>query len=933
LSFENFLNELKEKFDIIAISETWFTKDTPHSLFNLDGYSLHYASRKNKQGGGVALYISNHLSCKSTKVYCSENLFESIFIELSYGKRSNMLVSCIYRAPGSCMNTFCEELRPLLQEVIKPKQSIFLCGDYNVNLLKHEEHPPTREFIDLMSSFSLKPTIHKPTRITRHTQTLIDNIFTNEIIRPIETGILINDISDHLPIYVMIKQDNSQFKASMVTNSILKRRKIDNESLLNLKNHLQNTDWNPILDTSLRDVNTAYKIFLDKFVEAYNIFCPVKSITLKRKAMNKPWMTDGLRRACQKKNRLYKKFLCQKNEHSELYYKNYKNTLTSALREAERSYYNSLLQRHIRDIKGTWRAINTIIGKGKTCNPFPTEFIDDGITISSSQEICDSFNRFFTEVGPKLAEKIETIDESPLNYIQNTNQHSMLLRPASEFEVENIVKSCKKKDSNDYHDISMSTLQRVFVSIKAPITHICNLSLTSGIFPEKMKIAKVIPLYKSGDRDVFNNYRPVSLLPQFSKILEKIFNNRLESFINEYNILNEAQFGFRTKCNTTHALLKLIEGITDSIDKRKSTIGIFIDLKKAFDTVNHSILTQKLYKYGIRGLANDWIKSYLQGRKQFVSMNNHKSKLMSISCGVPQGSILGPKLFILYINDMCNVTQLFNYILFADDTNLFCSNDDVKVLNRQVNEGLVKLKRWFAVNKLSLNVEKTNYINFSAAKSNTEMNLMIGDKNIQKVSYTKFLGVTIQENLSWKLHIAQICSKMMRAIGIMNRMKNLLPQHTLQMLYNTLVVPHMTYSCEVWGSTYSIHLIKIALIQKKAVRIIHRLNYLDHCEHLFDKKIMKFQDLNKLKISIFMYKIKRKILPLSIQNLFPSSNQSIITRQNNDFRLQYARTNNKLHSLSYIGIRTWNSIPITIRNSSSLFIFKKLLLQDMFGTP
>ena len=932
MSLENLVYNLKEKFDVIAISETWFTNDTPHSLFNLDGYSLYYASRKNRQGGGVALYISNCLSCKSIRVYCTENMFESIFIELSSGKSSGILVSCVYRMPGSCINSFCNELRQILQAEIKPKQKNFLCGDYNINLLKYDEHYPTREFIDLMSSFGLKPTINKPTRITRTSQTLIDNIFTNEIIKPIETGILINDISDHLPIYNILKQNNNQTDTNSSANSFLRRRKIDDETLLVLKNSLQNTDWSPVLDDNVTDINIVYKTFLEKFLDIFNASCPVQNIRLKKKSKLKPWMTSALKRACTKKNRLYKKFLYSKTEQSEEQYKNYKNILTSSLREAEKNFYDHLLQRHMGDIKNTWKTINHIIGKGKMCNSFPKEFIDDGITISTLQEICDRLNRFFTEIGPKLAEKIEVIDDSPLNYIQNNNQHSMLLRPATEFEVENIVKSCRKKTSTDYHGISMATLQKIFTAIKKPVTHICNLSLTSGVFPEQMKIAKVVPLFKSGDNKMFNNYRPVSLLPQFSKILEKVFSSRLESFLNTYDIINEAQFGFRTKRNTTHALLKLIGGISDSIDKRKSTIGVFIDLKKAFDTVNHSILTQKLDKYGIRGLSNDWIKSYLRNRKQFVSINNHESQLMNISCGVPQGSILGPKLFILYINDMCNVTQIFEYILFADDTNLYCSNENVEVLNERVNEGLTKLKKWFAINKLSLNVEKTNYIKFSPGKNSNNMNVMIGDKTIQRVTSTKFLGVTIHENLSWKLHIDQICSKMMKAIGIMNRMKTFLPQHTLRMLYNTLVVPHMTYSCEVWGTTYPSNLAKIMKIQKKALRIINRLNFLDHCEHLFDKKFMSFQKIVKFKISVIMYKVKRKILPHVIQTLFPTNNEPVSTRHRTDFSLQYARTNYKLHSLSYAGVRVWNSLPPTIRNSPRISSFKKLLLQLLYPT-
>ena len=300
---------------------------------------------------------------KTARVHCSENIFESIFIELGVGKGSSILVSCIYRSPGSCINSFCEDLKPLFQDVLNPRQSIFLCGDFNINLLKYEEHPPTRTFIDLMSSYGLKPIVNKPTRITKHTQTLIDNIFTNEIIRPIEAGILINDISDHLPIYAIIKQGNNPSNQNIANNSTQKRRKLDSEALLCLQNSLQRIDWSSVMSPSVLDVNISYNTFLEKFLDAYDRACPLQNIRIKKKQIQKPWMTDGLKRACKKKNRLYKKYLCLKNDFSEQEYKNYKNVLTTTIRMAEKEYYEGLLQRHIGDMKNTWRTINSIIGK------------------------------------------------------------------------------------------------------------------------------------------------------------------------------------------------------------------------------------------------------------------------------------------------------------------------------------------------------------------------------------------------------------------------------------------------------------------------------------------------------------------------------------------------------------------------------------------
>ena len=234
------------------------------------------------------------------------------------------------------------------------------------------------------------------------------------------------------------------------------------------------------------------------------------------------------------------------------------------------------------------------------------------------------------------------------------------------------VTGCTKKRSSDFEDISMDTVAKVVSVICKPLAHICNISFRTGVFPSKMKIAKVIPMFKSGTETDVTNYRPISLLPQFSKILEKLFLTRINSFLCANNILSSSQYGFRTNLSTSLAVMELIEEITNATDNKKLAIGVFIDLKKAFDTVDHRILIKKLEHYGVRGAASDWLKSYLSNRKQFVNIDGCSSELLDVICGVPQGSILGPTLFILYINDICNVSNLVKFILFADDTNVFC---------------------------------------------------------------------------------------------------------------------------------------------------------------------------------------------------------------------------------------------------------------------
>ena len=367
------------------------------------------------------------------------------------------------------------------------------------------------------------------------------------------------------------------------------------------------------------------------------------------------------------------------------------------------------------------------------------------------------------------------------------------------------------------------------------ITYICNLSFATGIFPDAMKIAKVIPIYKTGAKGEFNNYRPISLLPQFSKILEKLFDDRLEQFISKNNILTDCQFGFRTGRSSTMAIVNFMEKITNSLDDMKAVISVFIDLKKAFDTIDHTILLQKLNHYGIRGIVNQWICSYLTYRKQYVQIKGTKSTLERIICGVPQGSILGPTLFNLYLNDICNVSSILEFTLFADDTNIIYSHDSTTLLCNTLNTELEKLNAWFNLNKLSINLQKTNYTTFSTNNSDSTIQIAINGSNIEKVNSTKYLGVYIDHYLNWKDHIAYISSKLSKSTAVIHKTSHVLDTKTLTLLYNAIIFPYLNYCMEVWGNTYETNLYSLFIKQKKAIRIVCHAKYLDHTSRLFHK--------------------------------------------------------------------------------------------------
>ena len=470
-------------------------------------------------------------------------------------------------------------------------------------------------------------------------------------------------------------------------------------------------------------------------------------------------------------------------------------------------------------------------------------------------------------------------------------------------------------------------MKNVIDEIVSPLEHVMNLSIINGVVPDKMKIAKVIPIYKKGDQLELSNYRPISLLSSISKILEKIIYKRTIKFIRSFNILSDSQFGFRQKHSTSHAILNFINHVATAIDDHLHTIGIFLDLSKAFDTIDHEILLHKLSHYGIRGTALDWFSSYLSGRQQFVSINGHNSNYNKIACGVPQGSLLGPLLFILYINDFQNSSDVLSFILFADDTSVFLSHKNPVTLLDTINTELKFIYEWICCNKLSLNVQKTQCMLFSNSISSLPGNISLDNTLINLADSTKFLGLIIDNKLSWREHIYNQCKLLSRNIGIINKLKIMFPSDVLLNLYSTLVLPYLNYGILAWGNS-GIQLERLLLLQKRAIRIICHESRLAHTDSLFNiKKVLKVHDIYNLRLGCLMYQFNTNELPHALSLLF-TTNESFHnypTRQSSCFHLPLLRTVYKQKTLIYTGPFFWNSLDDSLKQSPSLISFKRNL--------
>lgn len=499
----------------------------------------------------------------------------------------------------------------------------------------------------------------------------------------------------------------------------------------------------------------------------------------------------------------------------------------------------------------------------------------------------------------------------------------MVILPVTSADVMNVIKTLKSKNSN-VNEISAHIIKCNIEEITYPIALLFNQSISTGKFPSDLKTANITPVHKSGPNSVPNNYRPISTLSPFSKIFELLMKNKLVAYLDSKNILGRCQYGFRSGSSTYDALSMFSSHLYSSLNTKQSVLSIFVDFSKAFDTVNHMILLDKLYFYGIRGPLHSWFQDYLTNRSQCTIYDGHKSSTRNISTGVPQGSVLGPILFLIYINDITNIFTSANTILFADDMTLYFTDSNIETLFPQANQDLNKLYNWCLSNRLTINTNKTFYMFFSNKVNVYLPDLKINNNLISRSTSFKFLGVMFDENFNFKSHINNISNKLSRSTAMLYRLRDFMPCEVLKILYYAHIYPHLLYCNPIWSTTYVTHLTSLNLLHKKIIRIITNSSYLEHTTPLFkNTKILKLQDITKLSIATCMY--KHQISASLPTHLYP-------TRHREQFCLPSHRLTLFRHSTMYQGPLIWNSLPQHIKNAPSLNIFKNKLKLHLLDT-
>ena len=900
------LDELLDryKYDVVSVQECW------QSHYKRDHYDLFKLERSKRKGGGVAILAKEELELSQTFA----EIHPELEIIIAESKKYQFIN--IYRPPNGRFKPFLDKLYSILECHYKKFKTVFLSGDFNVNLSLDKFE--SVETFDLLSRFNLLCYTECPTRVTVSSSSMIDAIFSNTK-DELKSGVLLTEISDHLAPFMSIPRRHiaEPYKKN------INYRNTSDKNLKNVDELLLATDWESEMVPLA--AGPAGEFMVEKLEEYTNLSCPILSLTVtKATTPENPWMTAGILKSRETKLSLHKTFIKEKTVSSKAIYVRYRNLYKKVLRSSKVIYWEKFYKNNFKNSRLIWNETKKLIGKKKSKKSFPKTFTDGKNFFNGTEEISEGFNSYFTQIGKTLASKFGPSNNKFEKYLSTPHNHKFSFEEVSEAEIENYINNMESKKSSSFDKLSNAMVKKLVRGLIKPITILINKSLEESFVPANYKIARVLPLYKSGDKCCFNNYRPISLLSVLSKLLEKAAYRQMYEYF-EAHFMTPNQFGFRRGHETQHCVMNFLRNIWSNADK-KYHVGIFIDLKKAFDTVDHRILLSKFKYYGFDDASLAWIRDYLSDRKQAVDVEGSVSGLLDILFGVPQGSILGPLFFLIFINDLPGALKLL-LSLFADDTTLQWSGNSVRELEAVINRELEAATEWFSANRLSLHPGKTQFMVFTSNRRKApSLNLKIMGIPIKQcgelhdTKYVTFLGLILDEKLQWKGHVSKIASKLRSTIFLLNQVKNVLPLKVKINLYNALIKPHIEYCLNIYGNSPSLPIIE--KLQKKAIRITFRSSYSAHAIPLLKKaNTPSVRDLYKLNICTLMRKHSEGTLPENIHSMFKFHFHQ--NRQANFFETQKSYTA-LLDSLpNYLFPKIWNENFKNCDIGSTVRSFKK----------
>lgn len=773
-----------------------------------------YHSKVNlNKNDGVIVYIKNgvnHLVDEPILLDCS-----CLTIKIN----TDTIILGIYRSPSnSNIFNFLQSLDQILHECSSFK-NIIIMGDINIDIQPLNISKETNDYLDMLACHGI---LAAHTAITRGTRSIDHAMVKTK--NPVITLIINAPITDHMAVLLCINLDHNVTKANTYS--------INRINYQNIVKDINTTDFTSILLSDDASWSAEQLILILSHYITSNM---IKMVVPRRSRNIKPWITPGLIRCMRKRDHMHLKLKKSVNDvQLKSIYCNYKNVCNDLLKRLKRVHEQAELKKHSNNPKKMWKTIKEITNMS-TAKISSDELLR---VKPSPLDAVEQVNHYFANVGHNLASNINktSVLSGQVNH-SNPPSNSMVLLPTDENEVGSILNSLHDDCAVGWDTISAKVLKMARSSLIPVLTHIFNLCLSSGTFPEVFKRSVIHPIYKSGERDCVSNYRPISVLTATSKILEKIISKRLLSFIAKENVISKNQFGFRPKLSTEDAVTSLTDYLAQHIALKHKCIGVFLDLAKAFDTVSIPDLLNKMEGIGVRGVALDLFKDYLSNRTQRVKIADHFSSDREVTFGVPQGSVLGPTLFIIYINDLCDIPlengKVFTY---ADDTALIFHGDSWEGAKAFAERGLGKIMDWLSNNILTLNVAKTMFLTFAINKGQLPQSEFFSVKahtcnnsylrnhycqcsNLNRTTTIKYLGILLDETLTWKPHITATSNRIRKLIYVFKTLRHVADFDIVKTVYFSLAQSVITYCIAAWGGAAKTHIIQLERAQRSLLKV------------------------------------------------------------------------------------------------------------------
>ena len=918
------------KVDIFTISETWLKEHLETGLFDIDGFEIFRQDRetrlsKSKRGGGLITYVSTALASSCEPLVDLDESNENIEAQWTYIHRpdcKNVIVCNIYRPPNGDLKKALEYLEDCLRTINLRKVNIFLMGDFNVNY-QNKQSPEYKKFHFFIQSNSLSQHINTTTRNTDKSKSLLDLVLTNSKCVE-EAGSLEHYLSDHQPIYIIHKKSRDKRESAKFCG-----RSYRNFSEEIFGQKLKELNWESFFE--INDPGEAWDFILKCITKVLDDLCPIRNFHIKN--YRPEWMTKELIEQVKDRDYFYKKAKLQGGEDAWNIAKFLRNTTNSNIRQAKREFILGELKTHENNAKKFWKVIKEVMptaNAGKT-NTSKSIFLMDGNTKIRKEEVANFINSYFINVGNFISQNqpsqgLMTMNEDEDDLAPEDEISMLDLNEVREKEVYDIVKQINVSKSSGIENVSSYALKVAFKALMPKVTRMFNLSIRTAQYPDDWKKALVIPIPKTGNLGRVQNYRPISLLPLPGKIMEKLMHAQLSNHLEKQELLTTKQHGFRKEHSTIHSIAQVTNYISKKIDSRIPTLAAFIDFKKAFDCVQHSVLLDKLEKFKVGEEVLTWVRNYLENREQRVLANGIYSGYQNITQGVPQGSVLGPLLYILYANDLTDVLTNCKIAMYADDTVIYTAEDNFKVSVSNLQKDLDSLAEWCNVNGLSVNTQKTKTMVFGGVqllKNLPLFEMKLKGETLERVTSYKYLGVTLDSQLNYNAHISKTISCATGKLKQFQRMRSFLNTKAATLVYKSMLLPILEYGDILITATSNVNKKRLQILQNKGLRCALNKGIETSTAELHrEAKLLRLKYRREQHLLNFMY--DQAQIPALLKT---RSKSGVRTRSSNKkiMKLKKPRTERFKKCLAYKGPKTWNNLPESMHHIQTKGPFKLLV--------